>query len=202
MGPVSGDNLDKPYFKLGEGGRLFLQNVPVPPQSSRQSPSVPLAKQIRRVLVERTFLYPLFEDVRDRALARILRLIGQSRSAAAYVDPAQNQKALAATLLRRMRDEVERAGSRFVVLLLPGYGFFDGLHDEYEGIRTWFRDELSELEVIEIAPAFESHRGEPLYGPIIEHWTPAGSRLAAEALSDELLQRYRPVVGAGRPAQG
>lgn len=64
---------------------------------------------------------------------------------------------------------MEQSSARFAVLLLPGYGFFDGLREEYEGIRTWFRDDLRDLEIIEIAPAFESHQGGQLYGPIIKH---------------------------------
>ena len=55
MGPISGDNLTKPYFKLGEGGRLILQNVPVPAQNSRAAVPAPVLKANAPVL-DRTYI--------------------------------------------------------------------------------------------------------------------------------------------------
>ena len=202
VGPISTDSLNKPYFKLDQNGRLLLQNVPVPPPHYRTAVPVSLLDHAHIVLMERTFLYPLLEGIPRRLVRKAFQLTGQDRALEVYVDPGQNQKALAAALLRQMRMEVERSGARFVVLLLPGYGFFDGLHEEYEGIRTWFREDLRDVEIIEVGPAFEANQGQQLYGPMIEHWTPAGSRLAAEALSEQLLERYRPLAGAQRSTQG
>lgn len=75
-GRSNSDGLNKPYFRLAQDGRLLLQNVPVPPQHSRTAVPVPLLDKAHNVLMERTFLYSLFESVRSLLIRKVSRLIG------------------------------------------------------------------------------------------------------------------------------
>lgn len=90
--------------------------------------------------------------------------------------------------LRRLHDEAEGRGGRFVVVLLPSKEEVHGAAQRPEVLRSVddVRRWLSEagLPVLDLYEPFASHGAEPLFFPTDIHLNAAGNRQVAEEIGD------------------
>ncbi len=161
----------KPKFSLAPEG-LVLGHVPVPEMS--------LPWRVERWLRETSFLFNRLQAVRQ------LVDVGEVAAVrAAGIAPARGEVAadmrLTDALLRRLHEGCRKIGARLVVVSNPAP----------ESIREALARTLGDLGV-PYGPLDAAFRGRPrgeIKFPNDPHWTPAGQRIAADAVEEFLLER-------------
>ncbi len=191
----------KPYFiPVGAEG-LELRNVPVPPPESRDGvPAESKARwSLRNQLSKRTVLFPLVvQGVRAAPLIgpflKRLGILASDEEAfaekAAAIRLREKRREVTRRLLRAFQREVEADGAQFLVVVFPGYGYFDGRADELRETMELFSADLPTLPVHNLAPVFD-RVGRGAYGIFGEHWTPLGSQIAADEVARYLSREGR-----------
>jgi len=180
----------KPYFDLDANGALMLHNFPVP--ETRQEPSgAAVLKPLKRFLYAHSTLYRFCGFHLRKTLLPALRAFLHGRREAVPPPAGVANRSLTAALLVALRDEVERAGARFVTVILPHSNAGSATWREIEPYRAI--TEICQqygIECVDLMPAFHqlmaSDPEAVLFFPRDGHPNAAGHRHIAHALYDYL----------------
>lgn len=163
--------LPKPMFELDDRGGLVLTNVPVPQGPGAGGP--PLRS---RGILDSSLVYQ--------------RLSSPTVSLVQHLGYGECWEVTEA-IVRETAKLADRAGARFLVLILPSEGAIYGGH-MVKGIQRRTVSVIAEMltrsgvEHLDVTPALAAraaaHPEEPLYFVPDGHFTPAGHRAVAEAV--------------------
>jgi lysophospholipase L1-like esterase len=174
----------KPTVRM-VGDELVLGNVPVPESGA--------ALRAKYFLMRHSGLFNLLRE-RLRSAARetgLNELAGDEAlaEAAGGADPI-DAEALTRRLVAGLRDEVEAAGARFLVLLAITNADLSANQDANERLLAWCRE--SGVACADTYPAFRDHaRAHPddvLFLQDRSHWSPLGHEIAARVLAAALVE--------------
>lgn len=190
----------KPYFKLGEGDRLTLQNVPVgpenfwnngifhqvaPPYASFFSRPVQRRSRILHWLAKNSdtarLLYTLFRGLSAGSRSGS----HQESSEEAPLSLRRTQTRLMGAIVDELADEVEAAGSHLLVLFAGDSSLLDK-----DQVEHFWQHKISFLDVT--TETLERNRlgaVSPLYYSYSRHWTPKAHAIVARLLEDEIERR-------------
>ena len=186
----------RPYFYLSETGDLLLDQ----PSWFANASSRWLTKNLRFYTFQKGLMYGARHGARQRVGKINKGLNSLNRDAGA---PIERAWVLTGAIIERFREEVEAAGSRFVLMIDPSPGQYDD--DVWQAMldilpeeeRSSFDRDLAQetlrellagadIETLDLLPEFRRVRPEgPLsFGPT--HWNVAGNDVAARALHRQL----------------
>ncbi|MEM8994372.1 MAG: hypothetical protein AAGF23_06215, partial [Acidobacteriota bacterium] len=112
--------------------------------------------------------------------------------------------AVTGAILDRLAAECDARGATFHVVILPkdqmiyGGGPRRQLHERMHRRLRGLLEERG-LDYLDLTGALRAGSGERLYYPADGHWTPAGHRVAAEAIAEWLRPQLSPDVGERSP---
>lgn len=186
----------KPFFRVGYGGQLVLENVPVP----RNTPGAKLTGW----LTERSVAFRLFMSRMSGELslgARVTAWLDGKSGLSHMADKSLNAQELTCALCRDIQAEAARHESRAVFMLAPNLRILDGgkknaLAPEdkrYEELKTCLQK--NKIDFFDLRPVFEARLKDkpetPLTFATDAHWNAEGHALAASALNDFLGSREK-----------
>jgi len=151
----------KPFFVV-EGGKLKLQNVPIPKSTIKQ--------RLDRFFLGRTFLGPRLYSPVERVCSLASRRVATRETNAAG---EQTMYDVTHHLITAMNDVSRKEGAQFVLVSIP----------TNEGKRTWLQ-QVAKMESIPYLPLdkyFDS-TGADVSFPHNAHWTARGHAIAASAI--------------------
>lgn len=199
------NNADRRAFVL-ERGRPVRRREP-------KLPKVRWIYDLRKYLSSRSHLYILIQETKDEWKRRREReetgnapLESEDVFARAPSPRVREGWDLTLGLMTRLRQEVEASGARFVVAVFPTRFQVDdelwerhtlrlGLDADSYDLRVPQRHlmawaDSTGAEVIDLLESFRSrNESNSFYFSTDAHWNPAGHRLAAETLLDEMISR-------------
>jgi lysophospholipase L1-like esterase len=170
----------KPYFRVGAGDELVLENVPVPRVSGRgqdrASARVTMESGLRAYLRHNLRLYAALAFVKES----VRRWSAGDQKPAAIPPEAVE---ITAAILRQFAELVERAGSGFAVIVLPDIGYTPLT------ARAVARSGITRS--LNLTPVFlkAASEREPLFFALDgAHWTHRAHALAAQAIAEFVTQ--------------
>jgi lysophospholipase L1-like esterase len=175
----------KPLFRI-DGDTLTLTNVPVPPPLAAGQQPTPPPPSAERWLYRSSYLFRNLRDAADP----------DETSAPDYVRFADWRKAtgdekraawtITNALVRKLNAEAQAAGSRFLLLIVPGN------KEVTRGVVGICRE--ASIDCIDPTARFldeglklREHGKKLTYAPLDEHWNAEGHRLAADVLAAYVL---------------
>lgn len=170
----------KPYFRFRDDGALELRPLRLPRLEQQTNSNPHQARffgSIRSIFEERSFVYNL--AIRNRALRSIARVFGLTSAEIGTADSGivSLQQSITKRLILMMKEKVEAAGAAFFVFMYPGYGYYYGDQAQHMQTLRFFRSELRQVPLLDLAPAFDTAKA-CLYHFYSEHWNREGSQLA------------------------
>jgi hypothetical protein len=165
---------------------LNLTNVPVPPPlaaGQQPSPSPPSAE---RWLYRSSYLYRNLRDAADPDETSVPEYVRFADWRKATAEEKRAAWTLTKALLWKLKAEAQAAGSRLLLLVIPGN------KEVTRGVVSICR-EMS-IDCIDPTARFleeglklKQHGRKLTYAPLDEHWNAEGHRLAADVLADYVL---------------
>jgi hypothetical protein len=172
----------KPYFRLEEGNRLRLQNVPVSGPEELEYNQYP--KVISYGLIEGLMMRSaIYRYIKHRTL-RLLRDLE-------WVDPDITEEwRLGKVILRQLISEIREVGAEPVILIIPPYGWMSNTQQTSmqksvgrlaNGMNVDVLDFTEQLQSLSKQSSLERY-----YIPHDHHWTEEAHALVAQALTNQL----------------